>query len=147
MFVLDTDTLTHWLRGHARVSQRRSQVADNVVLTVITRIEVLQGRFAAVLKAPDGDQLQEAQDRLTESERQLANFDILLVNATAAAEFERLLSTKGLRRIGRGDLLIASISLAYRATLVTRNRKRGRPITEDGSYRLFHGLNLEDFPK
>jgi hypothetical protein len=26
-------------------------------------------------------------------------------------------------------------------------RARGRPITEDGSYRLFHGLNPEDFPK
>lgn len=24
-------------------------------------------------------------------------------------------------------------------------RRRGRPITEDGSYRLFHGLNPEDF--
>ena len=26
-------------------------------------------------------------------------------------------------------------------------RQRGRPITEDGSYRLFHGLNPEDVPK
>ncbi len=26
-------------------------------------------------------------------------------------------------------------------------RKRGRPITEDGSYRLFHGLNPEDCKK
>ena len=26
-------------------------------------------------------------------------------------------------------------------------RKRGRPITEDGSYRLFHGLNPEDSKK
>jgi len=26
-------------------------------------------------------------------------------------------------------------------------RRRGRPITEDGSYRLFHGLKPEDFPK
>jgi excisionase family DNA binding protein len=26
-------------------------------------------------------------------------------------------------------------------------RRRGRPITEDGSYRLFHGLNPEDVKK
>jgi excisionase family DNA binding protein len=26
-------------------------------------------------------------------------------------------------------------------------RKRGRPITEDGSYRLFHGLDPKDFQK
>ena len=30
---------------------------------------------------------------------------------------------------------------------VFRYRQRGRPITEDGSYRLFHGLNPEDFKK
>src|SRR5262249_1827262 len=82
-----------------------------------------QGRFASILKAADREQLQQAQDRLTESERQLTPFDILPVNAAAAAEFERLLNTKGLRRIGRGDLLIASIALANRATPVTPNVK------------------------
>src|SRR5689334_22746546 len=71
MFVLDTDTLTHLLRGQERVSTRRSQVTDDVVLTVITRIEVLQGRFAALLKAANPEQLEEAQRRLTESERHL----------------------------------------------------------------------------
>jgi tRNA(fMet)-specific endonuclease VapC len=121
MFVLDTDTLTHLLRGNEKVSQRRSQVTDDVVLTVITRIEVLQGRFAAILKAADGEQLQQAQHRLAESERQLASFDILPIDAPTASEFERLLTTKGLRRIGRGDLLIAAIALANRAKLVTRN--------------------------
>jgi tRNA(fMet)-specific endonuclease VapC len=123
MFVLDTDTFTHLVHGHERVISRRSQVTEEVVLTVVTRIEVLQGRFAAILKAAHREQLQQAQDRLTESERQLARFDILPVNAAAAAEFERLLGTKGLKKIGRGDLLIASIALANKATLVTRNRK------------------------
>jgi tRNA(fMet)-specific endonuclease VapC len=123
MFVLDTDTLTHLLHGNARVSLRRSLVSDPVVLTVVTRIEILQGRFAAVLKAADREQLQQAQDRLTQSDRQLASFDILPVDAAAGAEFERLLGTRGLKRIGRGDLLIASITLANKATLVTRNQK------------------------
>src|SRR5262249_48636587 len=85
--------------------------------------EILQGRFAAVLKAASREQLQQAQHRLTESERQLAAFDVLPVEAAAAAEFERLLGTKGLKKIGRGDLLIASIVLANGATLVTRNTK------------------------
>jgi tRNA(fMet)-specific endonuclease VapC len=123
MLVLDTDTLTLLLRGHAEVSRRRSQATDDVVVTVITRIEVLQGRFAAVLKAADRQQLQRAQDRLAETERQLASFDILLINAAAAGEFEHLLNIKGLRRIGRGDLLIASIARANKATLVTCNTR------------------------
>jgi tRNA(fMet)-specific endonuclease VapC len=128
MFVLDTDTLSHLLRGHARVTQRRSQVTDDVVITVITQIEVLQGRFAAILKAANAEELQQAQHRLTESERQLALFDVLAVDAAAAAEFERLLNTKGLRRTGRGDLLMAAIALANRATLVTRNERDFRQV-------------------
>jgi predicted nucleic acid-binding protein len=43
MFVLDTDTFSHLVRGNERVASRRLQVNEDVVLTVITRIEVLQG--------------------------------------------------------------------------------------------------------
>ena len=136
MFVLDTDTFTHLLRGQERVSMRRSQVTEEVAVTVVTRIEVLQGRFAALLKAADPEQLQQAQSRLAESERQLASFAVLPVDAAAAAEFGRLLDTKGLRRIGRGDLLIAAIALANRATLATRNLK---------DFRLVPGLPLENW--
>lgn len=123
MFALDTDTLTHLLRGHPRVVEWRTRVIEDVVLTAVTRIEVLQGRFASVMKAGDAEQLLLAQQRLAASERQLADFDILPVDAAAAAEFERLIKVKGLRRLGCGDLLIASIALANKATLVTRNTK------------------------
>jgi tRNA(fMet)-specific endonuclease VapC len=136
VFILDTDTLSHLLRGNAKVSQRRAQATDDVVLTLITRIEVLQGRFAAVLKAANQEQLQQAQDRLVESEAQLATFDILPIDAATAARFERLVNTKGLRRIGRGDLLIAAIALANRAILVTRNAR---------DFRLVPGLQIENW--
>jgi tRNA(fMet)-specific endonuclease VapC len=136
MFVLDTDTLTHLLRGNARVVERRSKVTEDVVLAAITRIEVLQGRFASVMKAEDAEQLLLAQQRLVESERQLASFDVLPVDAAAAAEFERLVKTKGLRRVGRGDLLIAAIVLANKATLVTRNLK---------DYSKVPGLRIENW--
>ena len=54
MFVLDTDKLTSLLRGHERVTARRAQVTEEVALSAVTRIEVLQGRFAAMLKAENG---------------------------------------------------------------------------------------------
>src|SRR5947207_14913333 len=123
MFVLDTDPLTHLLHGNARVVERRSQVTEDIVLTAVTRIEVLQGRFAAVMKAADGEQLLPAQQRLAESEGQLAAFDVLPFDAAAAAEFDCLRGGRGLKKIGRGDLLIAAIVLAHKATLVTRNTK------------------------
>jgi tRNA(fMet)-specific endonuclease VapC len=43
-------------------------------------------------------------------------------------EFDRLLGIKGLKRIGRVDLLIASICLANKATLVTRNVEHFRKV-------------------
>src|SRR5262245_2298357 len=118
MFVLDTDTLSLLLRGHPLVTQRVRQATREVVLTVVTRMEQLQGRFAALFKAEDGTRLLQAHQRLVDSEQDLDRFTILPIDAAAATEFDRLLGSKGLRRIGRGDLLITSICMAIRATLV-----------------------------
>jgi tRNA(fMet)-specific endonuclease VapC len=128
MFILDTDTLTLLLQGHERVTARRAQVTEEVALTVVTRIEVLQGRFAFVLKAEDGEKLLRAQQRLAENERDLEQFIVLGIEAAAAAEFGRLRQNKKLKKIGRADLLIAAITLANRATLVTRNLKDFRQV-------------------
>ena len=46
MIVLDTDILTLFLLNHPRVLERRRQVEEEVVITTISRIEILQGRFA-----------------------------------------------------------------------------------------------------
>jgi tRNA(fMet)-specific endonuclease VapC len=135
MFVLDTDTLTHLLRGHKRVTARRAEATAEVALTVVTRFEVLQGRFASVLKAVDGEKLLLAQQRLADTERDLEEFIILTADAAASGEFDRLRQNKKLK-IGRADLLIAAITLANRATLVTRNQK---------DFRKVPGLRMENW--
>ena len=122
MLVLDTDTLTHLLRGQARVAEKSAQATAEVVLTAVTRIEVLQGRFAAVLKAENGPKLSLAYERLLTTEQDLANFVILPMDAAASARFDELRQMKRLK-MGRADLLIAAIVLAHAATLVTRNLK------------------------
>ena len=98
-------------------------------MTLVTRIEALGGRFAFILKAADGNQLRIAQQRLEHSERNLARFLLLPLDAAAAAEFDRLLQNKKLKKIGRPDLLIAAIALARRATLVTRNVRDFRQVS------------------
>ena len=128
MFVLDTDTFTHFLRAHVRVTERVSQSDREVVVTEITRIEQLQGRFASVLKAENGVKLLQAQQWLQESREDLKRFTILPIDAAAAVEFDNLLGVRGLRRIGRADLLIAAIALARKATLVTRNLKHFQKV-------------------
>jgi tRNA(fMet)-specific endonuclease VapC len=136
MFVLDTDTLSLLLRGHARVTRRVAQATEEVAITLISRIEILQGRFASVLKAEDGDKLLLAQRRLVDSEEDLKRFTILAIGPAAAAEFDGLRQNKKLKKIGRDDLLIAALTLANRATLVTRNRK---------DFDQVPGLKVEDW--
>ena len=123
MKVLDTDTLTLLFQGHEKVVARRREETEDVVIALATRIEVLQGRFATLLKAATGEELLRGQRRLEQAERDLAAFAVLVVSDAAAAEFDRLLLNKAVKKIGRGDLLIAAITLANLATLAPRNVK------------------------
>jgi tRNA(fMet)-specific endonuclease VapC len=50
------------------------------------------------------------------------------VDSAAAAEFGRLRQYKKLKKSGRADLLIAAITLANQATLVTPNVKDFRQV-------------------
>jgi tRNA(fMet)-specific endonuclease VapC len=121
MILLDTDILTLVFQGDAHVLDRLRSAEEPVATTIITWIEILQGRFDAVLKAANGDQLQRAHGRLLESENRLRTLPIIPIDGSIAEQFEQLLGNKRLKKIGRGDLLIASFGLARKATLVTRN--------------------------
>jgi predicted nucleic acid-binding protein len=88
MFVLDTDTLTLLEYGHERVTVRLRLATRAVVTTDITRIEILQGRFASVLKAENGEQWLRARQRLEQTESRLSRIRILPIEIAAAAEFD-----------------------------------------------------------
>ena len=136
MILLDTDIFSLQVGGHARVNARVQSAPDVVAISIITWIEVLQGRFDAVLKAADAKELQLAQQRLQRSDKDLSSVTIISINVTAAAEFDRLVDNKKLKKIGRADLLIAAVALAHRATLVTRNLRHFRQVL---------GLQLENW--
>ncbi len=129
MHLLDTDTLTHLHAGHPRVIERLRKLDDpDVGTTVITRIELLRGRFDFVLKAATGAKLLRAQQWLVRTEELLAQIIIVPLSKAAADRFDHLREIKRLKKIGRADLLIASIALAHRATLVTRNVHHFRQV-------------------
>ena len=124
MHILDTDTLTHLYAGHPRVIEHLQQLdGPDVGTTIITRIEMLRGRFDFLLKAATSEELLRAQHWLHRTEELLAQLVIISVDKTSASFFDRLRAIKKLRKIGRTDLLIASIALAHRAILVTRNER------------------------
>jgi len=129
MHLLDTDTLTHLHAGHPRVVNHLRDVDDPVVgTTVITKGELLRGRIEFLLKAPKGADLLRAQQWLTRTEDLLAQILVVPFDENAARGFDRLRANKAYRKIGRADLLIASIVLANQAILVTRNVRHFRQI-------------------
>lgn len=138
MFVLDTNALTDFFKGHPRVLARARAVPDGrpVVTSTIARFETLDGRYVAIIKAANRDELLVAVERLAGDEEKLSAIDILPVTPAAADHFERLRADKKLKRIGRRDLLIACIALANDATLVTRNVK---------DFALVPGLKVENW--
>lgn len=129
MHLLDTDTLTHLHAGQSRVVEHLERMEDpDVGTTIVTYIELLRGRIDFVLKAATGAQLLLAQERLLRTEELLEQIVIVYFDERAAAHFDRLRGVSAYRKIGRADLLIASITLAQQATLVTRNTRHFRQI-------------------
>ncbi len=130
MHILDTDTLSHLHAGHARVVKNLRRLDDpDVATTIVTKIELLRGRFDFVLKAASGAELLKAQYWLTRTEELLAQIIVLPFDEKAVAKVDHLRSMKKLRHIGRADLLIAGIALSQKATLVTRNTRHFQQVT------------------
>src|SRR5262249_40628067 len=99
MILLDTDTFSLLVEGNARVAARFAAATDSVTITIVTRVEALQGRFAFLMRAADGEQLLRAQQWLQATEQALARFPAVPFDAAAVAEFDRLLGTRGLKKI------------------------------------------------
>jgi tRNA(fMet)-specific endonuclease VapC len=128
MHLLDTDTLTHLYAGHPNVIARLQQLDDPVITTtIITKVEVLRGRGAFLLKAASGSEVLRAQHLLRRTEEFLEHLFIIPFDEVAAQEFDRLRQLH--RKVGHADLLIASIVLSGKATLVTRNLRHFQQIS------------------
>jgi len=130
MRLLDTDIPTLAFHKHERVSRKMIEASqrDLLATTLVTKMQILQGRFSSLLAAADKEELARAYAKWTESNNQLARINIIGLPDGALDEFDRLSRIKSLRRIGRADLLLACIALAENATLVTRNLKDFRPV-------------------
>ncbi len=138
MFILDTNILSDYFRGHERIRKRIVSVPIElpIVTTVITWFEITSGRFESLLKAANRKELLIASERIVTSKQELSEFILLPITDQAADHFEQLLTNKKLKKIGRPDLLIACITLANAATLVTRNTK---------DFAAIPSLNLENW--
>ena len=112
MHLLDTGTLTHLHAGHPNVLAHLQQLDDpDVGTTIITHIELARGRSEFLLKAATGEELLRAQRLCDRTQALLADLAIVPFDVAAAGQFDRLRTSRTYRRVGRADLLIASIAL------------------------------------
>jgi tRNA(fMet)-specific endonuclease VapC len=136
MILLDTDAFTLHQVGHKLFMTRFQSATEVPAIAIVTQVEALRGRHEALLKAEDGARLLRAQQGLVRTVQHLALFSVIPFDDVAADEFDRLRQNKKLKKIGRGDLLIAAITLANEATLVTRNLR---------DFRRVPGLRVENW--
>ena len=120
LYVLDTDILTLYRRGHESVMRHAlTHPPEDLAITVITVEEQLSGWYTLLRRVKTSTDLTRVYDRLVETVMFLSSTYILSFTEPAVAQYEQLRSMR--LRIGTMDLRIAAIVLAYGATLVTRN--------------------------
>ena len=126
MIVLDTDIVTHISFGkNEKLLKRIELVPDDeeLAVTVITYMEILQGRFDSIKKAANENELVVAMQHYTASKELVDSLQLVEVNDGAAQHFKEMIKRKKGPKMRRGDMLNARIALANNALLVTRNVK------------------------
>ncbi len=119
LYVLDTDTLSLFQRGHASVCAAAARHRpEDLAVTVITIEEQLSGWYSLLLRRKTPNQLAAVYQRLAENVAFLARVKILTFTESAIGRFEKLRGGK--LGVAAMDLRIAAITLENHATLVTR---------------------------
>lgn len=129
MHIFDTDTLSHLHAGNQNVIRAIRQLGnEEITTTILTKIEMLRGRIDYIIKARADDDLLNAQKRFDRTEELLSQIKIISITPDSVDRLSQLLNSSKLRKIGRSDLIIASIAFSHRATLVTRNLRHFKQI-------------------
>jgi tRNA(fMet)-specific endonuclease VapC len=132
-YLLDTDHLTLFQRGHAPVARRVAlEPPDAIGISVVTIEESLRGRLAQLARAGDGPARIKQYMLLEQSIQLFAQFPIVSYDQDAETNFQQLRAL----RMGTQDRKIGSIALAGQLILVTANRR---------DFARVPGLVLEDW--
>jgi tRNA(fMet)-specific endonuclease VapC len=77
MYLLDTNILTALHTGNYKVINAIKQLEDpNIAITIITKVELIQGRISFLLKATNGQDLLRAQNLLSQTESLLSDTNL-----------------------------------------------------------------------
>ncbi|WP_310415690.1 type II toxin-antitoxin system VapC family toxin [Chamaesiphon sp. OTE_8_metabat_110] len=121
LYVFDTDHLSLYGRNHPVLIDRLQQQSIILTTTVINIEEQVRGRLAQISEAKDGDALANAYRWLSETVKLLSEFEVLQFTAQSQSIYRDLKSQR--IRVGTQDLRIASIVLANKGILLSRNAR------------------------
>jgi tRNA(fMet)-specific endonuclease VapC len=120
LFVLDTDTLSLYRKGHTAVCQQvASHPQVELAITIITVEEQLTGWYTLLRRVTRPDDLARAYQRLGDTVQHLASWQILPYTTAAIAGYDQLSALH--LNVRKMDLRIAAIALEHAGTVVTRN--------------------------
>jgi tRNA(fMet)-specific endonuclease VapC len=134
-YLLDTDHLTLYDLHHPILRPRiDGQPPNSVAISAVTVDEVMRGRLAEIARHRGGAPLTDAYKHLVDSVRLMNGFPIVEFDASAEAEYQRLLFAR--LRVGTMDLRIAAVAIVNRLTVLTRNTR---------DFKRVLGLTVEDW--
>jgi tRNA(fMet)-specific endonuclease VapC len=135
LYILDTDVLTLYRRGHALLVPRvDSRTATETAIPVVTVEEQLSGWYTLIRQAKVPKDTAHAYLRLASTVRFLGRWQILSLTEPAIACFESLKALK--LNVGGSDLRIAAIAPEHGGILVSRNLR---------DFQRVPGLIVEDW--
>ena len=135
VYVLDTDTLSLFQRGHPIVTKRcAAKSPGELVITVSSVEEQHSGRLRFIRKVRKPDELPRVYQSPIETVRSLSKLPIISFSPAAFARYSQLIGLK--LDVGRMDLRIAATVVDLGGILVTRNVR---------DFSRIPGLILEDW--
>jgi tRNA(fMet)-specific endonuclease VapC len=134
IYILDTDHLSLYGRNHPILIPKLLAAKIQLATTAINIEEQLRGRLAQVAEAKEGVVQSNAYQRLVETVMLLSEFNVLQYDEKSQEIYQNF--RKQRIRIGTQDLRIASIVLANKGILLTRNLRDFEKVPE---------LNTEDW--
>jgi tRNA(fMet)-specific endonuclease VapC len=145
LFILDTDHVSLWFRGHSSICAKAAQLSSNIAVTIVTVQELFNGWVVNINNPSQANNLVELYTRFWATVDFLQSVRILNFDAAADTQYRQLLKEHSTLRKNRiqKDVRIAAIpsvsfanALSVNGVLVTRNQR---------DFSQVPGLVLEDW--
>lgn len=134
IYILDTDHLSLYGRNHPILIPKLLAAKVKLTTSAINIEEQLRGRLAQVAEAKEGILQSNAYQRLIETVMLLSEFNILQYDEKSQDIYQNFRNQRV--RIGTQDLRIASIVLANKGILLTKNLR---------DFEKVPGLTIQDW--